>query len=53
MTSKSVAAVFCCAWLSTAIAVAITAYFTGSAWCLFAMLIPANMGTKEGGKKIK
>lgn len=31
------------AWLSTAIAVSVGIYITGSAWCLWAFLLPASI----------
>ena len=32
------------AWIATAIAVIAAVYFTKSAWCLYALLIPFLMG---------
>lgn len=38
------------AWVSTAIATSIGIYFTGSAWCLWAMILPACISLKSSKK---
>ena len=38
------------AWVSTAIAVSVGVYFTGSAWCLGAMMLPACISLKSSKK---
>ena len=41
---------YAAAWISTAAAVIAGFYFTGSAWCLWALLLPAMIGVKNSQK---
>lgn len=41
---------YAAAWISTAAAVIAGVYFTGSAWCLWALLLPAMIGVKNSQK---
>lgn len=41
------------AWISTAAAVIAGIYLTGSAWCLWALLIPLGISTCIGGDNSK
>lgn len=47
MKSKDMWKVFACAWIGTSLAVITGIYITGSAWCLWALIFPACMGTKS------
>ena len=41
---------YAAAWISTAVAVIAGVCFTGSAWCLWALLIPALISMKSSEK---
>lgn len=47
MESKDIWKIFACAWLGTAIAISVGIIVTESAWCLWALLFPACLGTKS------
>lgn len=40
-------------WLSTALAAIAGMYFTHSAWCLWALILPACISIKKSGKDDK
>lgn len=46
----NLATVVAVAWVATAAAVAVTAYFTHSPYVVLAMLIPATIEIKQRGK---
>jgi uncharacterized membrane protein YgaE (UPF0421/DUF939 family) len=47
MKSKYVWKIFVAAWLGTAVAVIAGVYFTHSAWCMWALVLPVCMGTSS------
>lgn len=46
-------ALACTAWISTAAAVSVGIYYTNSAWCLWAMLIPSMLSFSRKPVKTK
>lgn len=51
MESKHIGMILVSAWIGTAIAVSIGIYITHSTNCLWAMFIPAFLGTKTSTTK--
>jgi hypothetical protein len=51
MLSKDIWKIFVAAWLGTALAVAVGVYITHSAWCLWALILPASLGTSKKEEK--
>ena len=54
MKNKSVWLAYAAAWISTATAVIFAVKYTGTAWCLVALVLPAmqkkSISTEENGK---
>lgn len=45
--------IYVAAWISTAVAVCVSVYFTRSPWCMWGMLLPCFLSYKNDSKEEK